>query len=121
MFDDIPLPSRKANQGVFNFDSEWKSMGLALVLALLLGGIAAHRFYLGKWISALVIIGLYLAGAVIAYPLVVELKQGAGSDLLSTGQRIWFFFAMAPGFVAGLWVLIDLFLLIYLFFRNLLD
>lgn len=121
MFDDIPLPSRKANQGLFNFDSEWKSMGLALTLAFFLGGIAAHRFYLGKWISALVINGLYLVSAVIYFLLVDDLNLDAGFDAISTGQLIGIVFATLPAITAGLWVFIDLLLLIYLFFRNLLD
>ena len=66
-----------------------KSPAVAYLLLIFLGGFAAHRFYLGKALSAVIILvlfwgGLLLSGLFIGIPLLL---------------------------VAGLWLFIDLFLI----------
>ena len=49
------------------FETEKKSVGAAYVLALLFGVVFAHRYYLGKTLSASLLAGLFLVGFLAAF------------------------------------------------------
>lgn len=66
-----------------------KDVGIAYLLAILLGGFAAHRFYVGRIGSAIAFICLWWIG------------------WLTTGAIVGIFMVLA----AGIWWIIDLFLL----------
>ena len=66
------------------YDARKKSAGVAYALWFFLGMLGAHRFYLGRWVSGLVILLLTV-----------------GSLLLTGGLGL---------VLPGLWVLVDLFL-----------
>ena len=66
-----------------------RSPVVAYLLLIFLGGFAAHRFYLGRMLSAIVLlilfwVGVFLSGIFIGLPLLM---------------------------IAGLWLLVDLFLI----------
>lgn len=78
---DILIEQRVANDG--------KSMLLAYVLWIFLGSLGAHRFYLGRTGSAVIMLILLIAGWALT-------AVGVGLGLLA---------------ILGLWLLIDLFLI----------
>jgi len=76
-------------QTIMLFEANKKSAGVAYLLWLLFGGIGAHRFYAGKIKTGATILLLMVLGAVTAL-------AGIGIIFIA---------------VAGLWVLIDAFLI----------
>jgi TM2 domain-containing membrane protein YozV len=71
------------------FQSPPRSVGLAYVFLLLLGGFAAHHFYLSRWVAATVLLILWWGGWLLTF-------VGIGYAML---------------FVAGIWLITDLFML----------
>ena len=71
------------------YDANKKSLGIGLILWLLLGFLGAHRFYMGRIGSALVIATLFLIGWPLSYVII-------GFPIL---------------FLVGVWLIIDLFCL----------
>jgi hypothetical protein len=59
-----------------------KSKTVAVLLALFLGGLGIHRFYLGSWGLGLVLLGLTLVGLALAFPLGVILSLGDCARLI---------------------------------------
>ncbi|EEA93950.1 NINE protein [Pseudovibrio sp. JE062] len=118
MFDDIPLPSQKRREGIFNFSEPGKSTAYAILFGLLLGQFAAHRFYLRKLGSAVVINCLNITAVLILIPLLLGLE---GRDLitsLTTGEWIGFGIAIGMAMIANIWVFVDLIVLIVLLVRE---
>lgn len=71
------------------YDANKKSVGVAYLLWLFLGGAGGHRFYAGKTGSAIAILALSLVGLLLTF-------VGVGVFLLA---------------IVGIWVLIDAFLI----------
>ncbi|QUS55727.1 TM2 domain-containing protein [Pseudovibrio brasiliensis] len=118
VFDDIPLPSQRRREGIFNFSEPGKSTAYAILFALLLGQFAAHRFYLRKLGSAIVINCLNITAVLILIPLLLGLE---GRDLitsLTTGEWIGFGVAIGMAMIANIWVFVDLIVLIVLLVRE---
>ncbi|HEY8572732.1 NINE protein [Phenylobacterium sp.] len=76
-------------QALMAFEANKKSMGVTYLLWLFLGGLGAHRFYLGKSASGLGILALSVLGW-------LTLFVGIGAVFL---------------IVMGIWVLVDAFLI----------
>ncbi|SDR27761.1 NINE protein [Pseudovibrio sp. Tun.PSC04-5.I4] len=118
MFDDIPLPSRKMRDGVFNLTAPGKSTAYAILFALLFGGIAGHRFYLRKLGTAVAINLLNIVGVLILIPLFLDGGEEELLTALTTGQMIGLFLAIAMMAIAGFWVFVDLIVLFVVLIRE---
>ncbi len=79
--DRIVLANARAHM---MYDANRKSTGVAYLLCIFLGGVGAHRFYLGRTGSAVAQLALWLLGLV-------------------TGFVLWI--------PLGIWILVDLFLI----------
>lgn len=55
------------NQSTMIYLAEKKSMGVAYLLCLFLGGLGAHRFYMKSYIMGCVQLGLVLAAIIFAF------------------------------------------------------
>lgn len=118
MFDDIPLPSRRRREGLFDLTAPDKSTAYAILFALLLGGFAAHRFYLRKLGSAVAINLLNIVGALILLPILLEVGEEQLLTELSSGQLVAFGIAIVMMTVANLWVIIDFIVLFVVLIRE---
>jgi TM2 domain-containing membrane protein YozV len=74
---------------MMRYDNAKKSVGVAYLLWFLLGGLAVHRFYLRKHVSAIILLVLWILS-------VALIPVGVGLVLM---------------IVPGLWLLVDLFLI----------
>ncbi|KZL00846.1 hypothetical protein PsAD5_01029 [Pseudovibrio sp. Ad5] len=114
MFDDIPLPSQRRREGIFNFSEP----GKLTAYAVLLGQFAAHRFYLRKLGSAVVINCLNITAVLILIPLLMGLDGHNLIADLTTGEWVGFGVAIGMAMIANIWVFIDLIVLIVLLIRE---
>lgn len=78
-----------ATRGMMMYDAQKKSLGVAYLLWFFLGTLGAHRFYVGRTVTAIVQLLTTLVGA-------CTVALGVGFFLLAC---------------VGLWVLLDAFLL----------
>ena len=82
-------PAPTSSQAMMMYDANKKSMGVAYLLAIFLGGLGIHRFYLGSTTLAVVQLVLTIAGFALTLAIVG-----------------WFMLA-----AVGIWVIVDLFLI----------
>lgn len=85
----MPLTTEQMTLVETRVTNDAKSMGVAYILALFLGGFGAHRFYLGRTGSAVAQLVLFILG------------------WLTLGLFVGAFFLL----IVGIWVIVDLFLI----------
>ena len=87
---------------MMQYDANKKSVGLAYVLLVLLGGLGAHRFYLKRTGSAVVL--LVLAGAAILWAFFSGFVAIGTENIVGALAS-----AMLLPLVIALWLIVDLF------------